>query len=71
MAEEIDNMRRVAREVEKLPTRKERGHPDNIIRALAAGFVFMGYDADVAVKRAKLVQFFYDTLWEVKDEQSH
>lgn len=53
---------RIAQELEKLPARQPRGSPSNFLRAIAAGFVFMGYSAEESLTKARAVIQFYDGL---------
>lgn len=61
----------ISQEISKLPPRAAKGNEWNIIRALAAGFIFAGNPCDVAVSKAKAMKEFYDWLAEVKDEQGN
>jgi len=62
MAEELRDPHLIAKELEKLPARQPRGAEINILRSVAAGFVFMGYSAEESIPKAKAVIEFYDNL---------
>ena len=62
MAEDHQDPKRIADEIEKLPAREPRGSKTNILRAVAAGFIFMGYSAEESIPKAKAVIEFYDGL---------
>jgi len=49
----IPDFEHLKRELPRLPPRKRRGHKDNLLRAIAGGYIFMGYDADTAIARAR------------------
>jgi hypothetical protein len=56
----MSGKRDMAKELQKLPKRKPRGHPDNIDRYIATGFIFMGYSAEQALEKAKAMIKYYD-----------
>lgn len=62
MAEELRDPHLIAKELEKLPAREPRGSETNILRAVAAGFVFMGYTAEESIPKARAVIEFYEDL---------
>ena len=62
MEVELRDPHLIAKELKKLPAREPRGSKTNILRAVAAGFVFMGYSAEASIPKAKAVIEFYDNL---------
>ena len=68
MAEELKDPHLIAEELNKLPAREPRGSPTNILRAVAAGFVFMGHSAEESVSKARAVIEFYNGLMGGKHE---
>jgi hypothetical protein len=59
MAEPIDEA--IIKELNRLPERKERGSPHNLIRAIAAGFILDGNSVEQAVVKALDVIGFWDS----------
>lgn len=62
MSEELRDPHLIAKELEKLPAREPRGSKTNLLRAIAAGFVFMGYTAEESIPKARVMIEFYDGL---------
>lgn len=56
------DMERIMTEIPKLPARKEKGHPDNELRAIAGGFIFIGNNAKTAIEKARAMIAYYNNL---------
>jgi hypothetical protein len=67
----IDAPECIGKEIGKLPPRGPQGSRVNLIRAIAAGFILMGYRAEAATDQANKMIDFYDCVQRGEHEQDY
>lgn len=67
----MDAPESIGKEIGKLPPRELEGSKVNLIRSIAAGFIFMGYNAEAAIDQANKMIDFYDFIQRRDHEQGN
>ena len=67
----MDINQAISKELDRLPARKERGNPHNIVRAIAAGFITEGYTMEQSVVKALDVIEFWDSRFNFDTFKKH